>query len=111
MAREACAPRNIFSGYTAHSKPFCDGYKIFIGKILISYLRKSTSDLKNRIQGSLTDLSVKNLLFLQQGDCALLWITFTYESAQLTARTLVELKRIVIAVKRHSREYWAFDDE
>ena len=40
-----------------------------------------------------------------------LWITFSYDSAKLTGSTLVELRKVIDAVRTHSREYWAFDYE
>ena len=66
---------------------------------------------QNTIQSKAQDLTIKNILIHTQGHKTKMWFTLTPESAQLTPRTIQQLRNVLEATKGWAEYVWRLDDE
>ena len=75
-------------------------------KIPKSCFIRDAGRLRARLNETPTEFIFKNILCSQRGDETFLWLTMQPETNQLTPRTVTDLLKVLVAIKKHAEMTW-----
>ena len=111
LAKDSSAEPGPIDAYRAVAPAFCDGFEVDLGVVERELVSQCKPAFQNAIQGRAQDIRIKNILIHTREQKAIMWFTLTPESAQLTPRTIQQLRNVLEATKRWARYVWRLDDE
>ena len=111
LAKGCSAELRPSDAYRAVAPAFCDGFEVNIGFVGRELVSKCKPAFQNAIQHKAQDLTIKNILIHTRGHKTKMWFSLTPESAQLTPRTIQQLRNVIEAIKRWAEYVWRLDEE
>ena len=111
LAKDCSAEPRPSDAYRAVAPAFCDGFEVNIGFVGRELVSKCKPAFQNAIQHKAQDLTIKNILIHTRGHKTKMWFSLTPESAQLTPRTIQQLRNVIEAIKRWAEYVWRLDEE
>ena len=90
---------------------YVDGFEILIHDVPKAVAESSKLILLDEIQTNLSEMIIKNMMFMTRGEKTFIWVTLNPETSRLTPRTMTELKSIVSAMQLHAYTFWCLERE
>ena len=97
--------------YEVFTAAFVDGFEVLVPHVSKELANAARWVLKDTIQSYLVDFTIKNILITARRAGTYVWFTLNHETSRVNPRTMLELTKVVNAMKSHAGVYWGLDKE
>ena len=90
---------------------FVDGFEVSIPNVSKKLADFAKRTLLDTIQSYLVEITIKHILVTVRPTGTYIWFTLNHETSRVNPRTMIELTKVVNAMKLHAGAYWCLDKE